>query len=112
MLIGKLANSQLSQHEFSYLFCPTDVDECVEGLHTCHPETEICINEIGKYRCEALSINEVDFGVNPYEALPRATFQPPVQECAEGFGYDLNTKRCLGRYIVIVLFLFKRSRIL
>nr|XP_027216674.1 fibrillin-2-like isoform X4 [Penaeus vannamei] len=95
-------------HELPKAFCPAgykplngtttsceDVDECVEGLHTCHPETEICINEIGKYRCEALSINEVDFGVNPYEALPRATFQPPVQECAEGFGYDLNTKRCL-----------------
>ncbi|XP_037784060.1 fibrillin-2-like isoform X6 [Penaeus monodon] len=95
-------------HELPKAFCPAgykpsngtttrceDVDECVEGLHTCHPETETCINEIGKYRCEALSINEVDFGVNPYEALPRATFQPPVQECAEGFGYDLNTKRCL-----------------
>lgn len=91
------------------------MDECAEGLHTCHPETEICINEIGKYRCEALSINEVDFGVNPYEALPRATFQPPVQECAEGFGYDLSTKRCLGRtscffiqqelYPLIVLFI-------
>lgn len=37
----------------------------------------------------------MDLGRNAYEILPQATFQTPVQECPEGFGFDLNTKRCL-----------------
>ncbi|KAG7174672.1 Fibrillin-2-like 3, partial [Homarus americanus] len=95
-------------HELPRAFCPAgykpsngtasgceDVDECVEGLHTCQSDNEICINEIGKYRCEAISINEVEVERNSYEILTRATFQPPVQECPEGFGFDLNTNQCL-----------------
>ncbi|XP_069955422.1 fibrillin-2 isoform X5 [Cherax quadricarinatus] len=71
-----------------------DVDECAENLHTCHSLNEICINEIGKYRCEPTSTNEVDEG-SKFEILTHATFQTPVQECPEGFGFDLNTSQCL-----------------
>ncbi|KAK7080216.1 hypothetical protein SK128_014535, partial [Halocaridina rubra] len=97
-----------SCHELPRALCPAgykpsnisatgceDVDECVEALDDCHSDSEICINEIGKYRCEAISINEVDIEKNVYELLPQATFQTPVQECAEGFGFDISTKQCL-----------------
>ncbi|XP_071519923.1 uncharacterized protein [Panulirus ornatus] len=95
-------------HELPRAFCPAgykpsngsasgceDVDECVEGLHTCHSDNEICINEIGKYRCEAFSISDVADKSKSFEILTYATFQTPVQDCPEGFGFDLNTSQCL-----------------
>lgn len=30
-----------------------DVDECLDNIHVCDPEMEVCINEIGGYRCVA-----------------------------------------------------------
>lgn len=76
----------------------TDVDECVEGLHSCHAVREFCINEIGKYRCEAIIVDDVNAGGSQYERVPHATLQPPVQECPNGFGYDLKSRQCLGKY--------------
>lgn len=75
----------------------TDVDECMEGLHSCHAVRELCINEIGKYRCEAIIVNEVNAERNQFRSVSHATFQPQVQECPEGFGFDLTTRQCLGK---------------
>ncbi|KAG0712253.1 Fibrillin-3 [Chionoecetes opilio] len=91
-----------SCHELPRAFCPAgykpsngtasgceDVDECVEGLHSCHAVRELCMNEIGKYRCEAILLNEVNAERNQFG---RASH---VQECPEGFGFDLTTRQCL-----------------
>lgn len=75
----------------------TDVDECLEGLHFCHSVREFCINEIGKYRCEPIIISDANADRSQLEQVSRATFQPPVQECPDGFGYDLTTRQCLGK---------------
>ncbi|CAL4183931.1 unnamed protein product, partial [Meganyctiphanes norvegica] len=64
-----------------------DVDECAEGFHTCLLDKEVCINEVGQYRCEDISLNEVDIGT--------LHGSNEVQECPGGYGFDLNTSRCL-----------------
>ncbi|KAK8406643.1 hypothetical protein O3P69_007314 [Scylla paramamosain] len=95
-------------HELPRAFCPAgykpsngsasgceDVDECVEGLHSCHAVRELCINEIGKYRCEAIIHNEVNREGSQFRNVPHAAFQPHVEECPEGFGFDLTSRQCL-----------------
>ncbi|KAL7646898.1 UNVERIFIED_CONTAM: hypothetical protein RMT77_002155 [Armadillidium vulgare] len=74
-----------------------DVNECVLNLHVCNPITEICVNTIGSYFCENLSGNEV-YQATPLSILPISkvtTSTPLVQECPNGFGFDLNTTKCL-----------------
>ncbi|XP_063889085.1 fibrillin-2-like isoform X3 [Scylla paramamosain] len=95
-------------HELPRAFCPAgykpsngsasgceDVDECVEGLHSCHAVRELCINEIGKYRCEAIIHNEVNREGSQFRNVPHAAFQPHVEECPEGYGFDLTSRQCL-----------------
>ncbi|XP_076037131.1 uncharacterized protein LOC143022668 isoform X3 [Oratosquilla oratoria] len=92
-----------------------DVDECVEKLDACDPDNELCINEIGQYRCESIvNFNDVDFGVpndvRPFGGgggrgrddhvpeLPHATFarrNDTGSGCPDGFGYDYTTRQCL-----------------
>ena len=33
----------------------TDIDECLEGLHNCSNETEICINTFGSFECQCVT---------------------------------------------------------
>lgn len=33
----------------------TDIDECIEGLHTCVDETGPCVNTVGGFRCDCVS---------------------------------------------------------
>ena len=75
----------------------SDVDECVEGLHSCHAVRELCINEIGKYRCEAIIHNEVNREGSQFRNVPHTAFQPHVEECLEGYGFDLTSRQCLGK---------------
>ncbi|XP_050690490.1 fibulin-2-like isoform X2 [Eriocheir sinensis] len=95
-------------HELPRAFCPAgfkpsngtatgceDVDECLEDLHSCHTDREFCINEIGKYRCEAIIISDVNTDRSQFERVPHDTSQTPVQECPHGFGYDLTSRQCL-----------------
>lgn len=35
-----------------------DVDECLDNIHVCDPELEICINEIGGYNCAPREISK------------------------------------------------------
>lgn len=95
-------------HELPRAFCPAgfkpsngtatgceDVDECLEDLHSCHTDREFCINEIGKYRCEAIIISDVNTDRSQFERVPHDTSQTPVQECPHGFSYDLTSRQCL-----------------
>ncbi|XP_046747526.1 fibrillin-2-like [Diprion similis] len=54
-----------------------DVDECMEGLHSCNENFEKCINEVGSYRCDPTSesqnetdISEEDFDESSYTEFP------------------------------------------
>lgn len=48
----------------------TDVDECAEELHGCHPEDETCRNTVGAYECD--------------------------MACDEGFQFNLILRTCVG----------------
>ncbi|KAK4307648.1 hypothetical protein Pmani_020604 [Petrolisthes manimaculis] len=88
-------------HQLPRAFCPAgfkpanntgsgceDVDECEEGLHSCQPEVEMCVNQIGKYKCQVMVQS------SQYDILSQPPFQHQVQECPNGFGYDPSTSQC------------------
>ena len=29
----------------------TDIDECAKGIHSCNPQTSICVNTLGGFKC-------------------------------------------------------------
>ena len=33
----------------------TDIDECLEHVHNCSNETEICVNTIGSFECQCVT---------------------------------------------------------
>lgn len=51
----------------------TDVDECAEELHRCHPDKETCRNTAGAYECDKM--------------------------CEEGFQFQPVLRSCVGKYI-------------
>lgn len=54
------------------LFPFIDVNECVEGIHSCLEGTEECRNIDGAYECDV--------------------------KCDEGFIYSVNLGTCIGNY--------------
>lgn len=59
----------------------TDVDECAEELHSCHPEEEICRNTAGAYECD--------------------------MRCQDGFHFSPALKSCVGELFPKVQVLYK-----
>lgn len=51
----------------------TDVDECAEVLHGCHPEEETCRNTAGAYECDLV--------------------------CEKGFQFSPALRSCVGEYV-------------
>lgn len=74
------------------------MDECEEGLHSCQPEVEVCVNQIGKYKCQVV------VQASQYDTLSQPPFQHQVQECPSGFGYDPSTSQCRGEIYSILLY--------
>lgn len=73
----------------------------MEGLHSCHIVREFCINEIGKYRCEAVIITDnINVDGNQYEREPQASWS--LHECPNGFVFDPISRQCLGKYSLYI----------
>lgn len=56
-----------------------DVDECDTGEATCDPNTQICRNEVGSYKC-------VD------------VIAPSAEDCKPGFRFNVGTESCEGLF--------------
>ena len=65
--------SSLRREAFSIVL--TDVDECIEELHGCHPEEETCRNTAGAYECDVA--------------------------CEEGFQFSLVLRTCVGESVIL-----------
>ena len=75
------------------------MNECLIGYHSCNPLTESCVNTPGSYTCQ------------PLDTFSKKKSAPIVQECPEGFGYDLKIGQCLGKipdFFKIIL-VFKKT---
>jgi len=61
--------------------CVVDIDECVEGTHTCQA-LQRCVNMEGSFSCEGISRPEP----------PRET----TVDCGSGYAYNQQTGSCEG----------------
>ena len=71
----------------------SDVDECKENIDSCNKVLQVCINEIGSYRCETIT------GVKN-ETMTTTTpnvDQYTLKYCEPGFSYSYDRKACLGK---------------
>lgn len=57
-----------------------DINECVEELHVCTPETQTCLNSRGGYTCQ----------------------DKPSTKCMTGFLLNPETRRCEGNKISVL----------
>ena len=74
-----------------------DVDECAEKLDSCQTGTEMCINELGRYRCEQFSADASStVGRRIGDFLEDDEFSIDATLCPPGYIYDDGEQVCIG----------------